>query len=364
MAETDTPDASVRSARIRVILLSIIVAILATWFLRQTKPVTMPLAFAFFVTVLVLPLNCWLEDHLPSRLRPLAVGGTMLGLVVVLMMAAGVVWFAAAQVAGQSSDLASQLESRWNGLREWSNSRGLPVSADDPGALLESRAEDIVRLAAESFYSVAAMLLLVFFYTLLMLLEAPRWYAKSQSALGHDDSQAVQDVVQAIARKVRQFLVLRTLLGFITAILQAVWLWIIGVPLAIVWGLIFFVFNYVPTLGSVAASIPPTFMALVMMGWEHAIVAFVGIAVIEQFMGNFVDPKMQGHRLTISPLVVLLSVVFWGWVWGVPGALLAVPMTATLIIICAHVPSLEPIALLLSRTSSHKRLERAMSGDG
>lgn len=81
-------------------------------------------------------------------------------------------------------------------------------------------------------------------------------------------------------------------------------------------------------------------------------------------MGNFVDPRWVGRRLSLSPLVVLAAVVFWGWVWGVAGALLAVPMTAAVVVACAHVPSLAPLALLLSRTSSIEQMTRRTHSDG
>ena len=91
----------------------------------------------------------------------------------------------------------------------------------------------------------------------------------------------------------------------------------------------------------------PESITFVQLGFGWALVVAAGLAAIDQVIGNYLDPRLLGRTLDVSSLVVLLSVIFWGWIWGIIGALLAVPMTVTIMLICAHVPSLEPIAVLL-----------------
>src|SRR5690606_4682895 len=134
----------------------------------------------------------------------------------------------------------------------------------------------------------------------------------------------------------------------LTAVMIAGWLLLVGMDLVFLWAILQFVLNYVPTLGSIVAGTFPAVYALVQFGAGKALLVIGGIVLIEQVMGNYVDPRLQGRTLDISPLVVLVSIVFWGWVWGVAGALLAVPLTATIMIVCAHIPALEPVALVLS----------------
>jgi AI-2 transport protein TqsA len=85
----------------------------------------------------------------------------------------------------------------------------------------------------------------------------------------------------------------------------------------------------------------------VQLGFGWAVVVVAGLTAIDQVIGNYLDPRLMGRTLNVSSLVVLLSVIFWGWIWGVAGALLAVPLTVTIILICAQVPALQPIAVLL-----------------
>ena len=136
-----------------------------------------------------------------------------------------------------------------------------------------------------------------------------------------------------------------------------VWLLVLGVDFAFLWGVLTLLLNYVPNVGPLVAGVLPAPLALIQHGWLWALLVVAGLAVTEQVIGNYVDPKLQGKSLDISPLVVLLSVIFWGRVWGVAGAVLAVPLTATVVIACAHIPALRPVALLLSRSADERTLE-------
>jgi predicted PurR-regulated permease PerM len=118
----------------------------------------------------------------------------------------------------------------------------------------------------------------------------------------------------------------------------------------LVWGLVAFVLNYIPTLGSIVAVIPPTLLALIFQGIGRGVATLVGLAVIQVILGNFVDPRLQGHTLKLSPFVALLSIVFWGWVWGIPGALLGIPMTMSLVVFSQEFKSTRAIALLFGDT--------------
>jgi AI-2 transport protein TqsA len=160
-----------------------------------------------------------------------------------------------------------------------------------------------------------------------------------------------------IAGKVRRFLLIRTVLGLISAVIAFVWLTVLGVDFAFVWALLTVLLNYVPNVGSIVAALLPALFALMQHGWLWALAVIAGLAVTEQVIGNYIDPKLQGRNLNVSPLVVLLSVIFWGWVWGVAGAVLAVPLTVTIVVVCAHVPALRPVTLLLSRSADERTLE-------
>jgi predicted PurR-regulated permease PerM len=114
-----------------------------------------------------------------------------------------------------------------------------------------------------------------------------------------------------------------------------------------VWGLLAFVLNFIPTLGSLIAAIVPALVATLFQGPAIGAATLAGLAVIQTILGNFVDPKLQGTYLKLSPFVALLSIVFWGWVWGIPGAFIGVPMTAAVMLFANEFKSSRPIAIML-----------------
>jgi predicted PurR-regulated permease PerM len=115
-----------------------------------------------------------------------------------------------------------------------------------------------------------------------------------------------------------------------------------------VWGFITFLLEYVPSVGSVLSVIPPTLMAVADGGPARGATTFFAIGALQLVLGNVVDPKLEGRFMAVSPFVVLLSIVVWGWLWGPVGALLAVPMTVAAVIACRHTPGARGVATLLT----------------
>ena len=124
-----------------------------------------------------------------------------------------------------------------------------------------------------------------------------------------------------------------------------------------------FLLNFIPTLGSFIVFALAAAFALMQLKLQTALIAAGGLLLIEQVMGNVVEPRWQGRRLSISPLVVLVALLVWGWIWGVVGTLVAVPITVLMIIAFAHIPALRPIALMLSDAESMEGLGEATRPD-
>lgn len=330
-------------------LLAVIAVILTAWALKGSAVVTMPLAFAFFVAVLVHPIERSLAAHLPRRLEWLGVTCAMLTVVGALAFAIALISVALEPVVERAPQYADELQRHWDSLRSWARSHGLPLpgNLNVQDALGSNGIQSLVSGLA-SAWEVLAFLLLVFFFTLLMLIEASAWRRKAETALRERQRAAVLETVPVVAQKVRRFLLVRTGLGVVSGLIATAWLWLMGVDFAPFWGVLFFLLNYLPNIGSIIAGIPPTLLAFVQFGFGWALVIAAGLVAMEQVIGNYLDPRLQGRTLNISSLVVLLSVVFWGWIWGVAGALIAVPLTVTIIVVCANASMLRPVAVLLS----------------
>ena len=343
--------------RTLTVLLAVVAVVLVVRFLKDTHSVTMPLAAAAFVAMLVHPVQGWVAARLPAKHRWAGTAVAMLVVLAVLALFAGAIGLAVAMAADRAPQYAVRVQQAWQDFAGWASARGLPVRQMGGGGGGLDQAVQWLTRGVRSTTNSLALLVLVLFFVLLMLSELPRWGEKVRAGLAAGRAGAVLDTAAVTARRMRSYLLVRTAVGAITAAAEGLWLWLAGVDLALVWALLFFFLNYVPTVGSVVAAVPPALVALVTLGPGRAALAVGGIVVIEQVMGNFVDPKLVGRRLSLSPLVVMVAVVFWGWVWGVAGALLAVPMTATLVIAMAHSDRLRPIALLLSRSADERELQ-------
>lgn len=155
--------------------------------------------------------------------------------------------------------------------------------------------------------------------------------------------------VDEIAVKVRQYLGVTALTSVITGAALALWAFTVGLELALVWGLLNFLLNFVPIIGNIIGIVPPTLYAVIQFQ-DHAmpLVVFVGFAVLQIAIGNVVYPMLQGRSLALSPLAIVVALTFWGWVLGIAGALMAIPLTAAIVIICQHFPGIEWVARLLS----------------
>ena len=329
-------------------LLAVIAVILAAAALRASAMVAMPLAFAFFVAVLVHPVEEFLAARLPGGLQWLGIVASMLLVVSVLALAVVLVSITLMPVIAGLPSYLEQLQGQLSDLSAWAERRGvdLPRDFDLAGTLISNGARSLLWGLA-SAGEVLAFLALVFFFTLLMLLEASAWRRKTEAALRRRHTRAVLETTAAVVHKVRRFMLNRTLVSMIAALTEGGWLWLMGVDFAPFWAVLIFFLNYLPSVGSIIAVTLASLLAFVQFGVGWGLLIAAGLIAIDQVLGNFLDPRLQGRTLDVSSLVVLLSVIFWGWIWGVVGALLAVPLTVTLILICARVPTLEPVAVLL-----------------
>ncbi|MCY4159236.1 MAG: AI-2E family transporter, partial [Bacteroidetes bacterium] len=158
----------------------------------------------------------------------------------------------------------------------------------------------------------------------------------------------ITSVTDNISQQVRQYLVAKTLVSLGTGLLIFFVLWILRVDYPVFWGFLAFLLNYIPNIGSFIAVLLPFGFALLQFDTlTIPIIAALLMWLIQMIMGNVVDPRLMAFSLNLSPLLVIVSLIFWGWLWGVAGMILAVPLTATLKIFFENIDSLRPIAVLM-----------------
>ena len=151
---------------------------------------------------------------------------------------------------------------------------------------------------------------------------------------------------------INRYMGIKTLTSVATGVIVALWLLILGVDYAMLWGLLAFLLNFIPSIGSILASIPAILLALIQLGTGSALLTGLGYLVVNIGIGTILEPRVMGHGLGLSALVVFLSIVFWGWVLGPVGMLLSVPLTMTLKIALNSKEDTRWIAVLLGSGAS------------
>lgn len=329
---------------IRNRLLAVIAGLLAVAGLKWSYPVTMPVAVAVFVIAAAWPIKPWLDRALPSGL---SYAGTLLVLLLLLAGFFAAVYFSLAEVVQTLAQRQDQFRQVYDDYSAWASRRGLHVIGAEGGY---DRLLGLARAVLSQAYAVLAYLGLVAILVLLGLPEVPAFARKIRGGMGAADGREVFDAVEEIAAKVRGYIGVTALTSLLTGIASGAWAFAVGLDLALIWGVLNFLLNFVPVIGNLIGILPPTLYALVQFGdWNTVAVVFAGYAAIQVTISNFVYPWLQGRGLALSPMAIVVALTFWSWVWGVAGALLAVPLTAAFAIVCGHFRGTEWIGRLLSK---------------
>lgn len=389
---------------LRTILLVIIALVLAGWALQAMASVAVPLVASVLIALAVMPVRDWVQRRMSPRFGWLGVVAAMTLLLLVIGLFFGALWLAAqqviAQVPGGTQQITQVIEQAMPqdgaGAQEGAGAPpsggdagtslplGLPSGVAEPGTSgqapqagegtegasasgLASRFGDslvsvltrVAKTLLGSAVGIVSALVVIFFLTLLILIESRDWGRKISTITHWRTEWRLTESAEVIAQKVRAYLLIRGVLGLATAALYGLWLWFFGAGLIFVWALLTFLLNFIPTVGSIIAGLLPVIYVVATQDLGTAVAVGAGLLVIEQVMGNFVDPKVSGNRISVSPLVVLVGLLFWSWIWGIPGALLAAPVTVALVVLGAHVPILRPWALLLSDRTDMEGLTEA-----
>ncbi len=338
-------------SRLARVALTIIAVIMTAGALKVSVAVSLPLAFSIFLIALFWPLHRRLERWMPAGLAAVL---TMLAFLGFIASIIGGLVVSGDIVSDSSSGYREALGGTVRDARSWVESHGLPWPSAQNGKI---DIESLVVSTSKQVFSVVGGVVLVAAFLVLGLLEVYDFKQRvRQQVPGPPQlSNRWLGVAHDVARDFQRYVVVRTVIGVITGIAAGVICWLVGLDFAFIWGLVNFLLNYIPTIGSIVGVIPPTLFALVQFGPSlEALLVLVGVGGVQLVMGNYIDPLLQGKYLRLSPFVVLLSVVFWGWVWGIAGAFLSVPATIAIALICKQFDRSRWVAVMLTELEDTK----------
>jgi AI-2 transport protein TqsA len=336
--KTNAPGAG----RVLLLLASLVLMVAG---LRAAQNFFLPVLLAFFVATVSFPITRALTTRKVPR--SLAV---LLTVLVDFAFIAGVVLLGVL--------LVQDLQEKWNAryaaqlyqqVRDWSQ-----ILAGKLAQLGVVDAQDKIRIAVENnlaslqqirferiwdlgtgvlgqvfgFFGAAVIFIIL---TVFMLFEAEA-FGRRLEAISQAQGPNIARMLSA-TRDIQRYLAIKTVVSLATGFLAGLLCWAAGLDFYILWGIVAFALNFIPVIGSIVAGVPPTILALLVAGVPNALLVAGGYLLINNFLGNFLEPILVGRRFGISTLVVVIAVMFWGWVWGPLGMLLAVPLTMVIKVI-------------------------------
>jgi len=335
--------------RITTVFLGLIVVFIAGVVLRLAKPVLLPFFLAIFLSFILYPILDFL-----NRLKiPKAISIFLILIITFLVIyLLGVLFYSsgktfASEFPKYGQKISSILESLEQRLK-------LAPFKWDPlawvGQLDINKISSFLFSSLGTFFSFISNLFLILVFLIFILLGRGNTKLKILSSFSKRRAAKIIEVVQNIDSQVQKYLAIKTVVSLVTGGLVTFVLLLFGLDFAVVFGFLTFLLNYIPTVGSIIATAFPVIIAIFQFEslWPALWILLI-LTVIQQALGGFVEPKLMGEGLGLSPLVVLFSLFFWGWLWGILGMILAVPIAAMVKIICSNIPTLKFVGELMSK---------------
>ncbi len=298
--------------------------------MKYAAPLLVPFLLSAFIAVISFPLMSLLQQKgLPKGLA------LTLVMLLVVFIGVGLTFLVGSSISDFSRTLPEyqqRISAEWGELIRWANDHGISVADSikevaDPAAAL-----GLVSSILKGFGSVLTNSFLIILTVVFILMEAAG-YTQKFISLNDTASEPSQSGEQVFSRvfvdKLRNYMSMKTIISMATGVLIAVAMWLIGLDYPVLWGVLAFMLNFVPNIGSIIAAVPAVMLALVQLGFASALLVAAVFVVVNVMIGSIIEPKYMGKGLGLSTLVVFVSLVFWGWVLGPVGMLLSVPLTIT-----------------------------------
>ncbi|MDR0525545.1 MAG: AI-2E family transporter [Spirochaetaceae bacterium] len=346
------------------LLIAFIACVLVGAVLKLTASMILPFTIAIFLAFVMNPMVSFLEKKGISRIFSIIL---VVCIIIVGLYVTGMVLY----VSGRS--IIRQYPKYENRLTEiylWASSF-MDLSYNENMTFFENlwsqlgvrnRIMSFTFSFSNSFISFLKNAFMVVLFLVFLLIEAAYLTEKIELAFERKWSGQIQKIGADLVRQVSRYLSAKFFISFATGVLVTGGLYIVGLEFAVVWGIIQFILNFIPNIGSIAAGGGAVLFAVLQFWPQPGPIIAVGAVMlaVNMVIGNILEPKIMGDNLGISPIMILISLMLWGWIWGFVGMILAVPMTVIVKILCENIPFLEPLSILLGskKATLSKRLEQ------
>ncbi|MEP3349768.1 MAG: AI-2E family transporter [Marinomonas sp.] len=321
--------------------------------LKEASQIVVPFMLSVFIAIICAPaMSSLRRRNVPTWLSILLV------VVLILVGISSIAVLVGASLDNFSSQLPNyktRFAEEMSNLIQVINGFGLHISYDqvkgyiDPSSLMQ-----MVANALRGLGGVLTNLVLVVMIVIFILFEAVEFPKKL--SLAFNDNPKSMDNLESFVKSVNRYLVIKTLLSMLTGVLITFCMWVLGVDFPILWGVCAFLLNFVPNIGSIIAAVPAILLAFVQLGSLSAGLVAGAFVLVNLIVGNVIEPRYMGRGLGLSTLVVFLSLLLWGWVFGPVGMLLSIPLTIIMKLAFEANPKMHWLAVLLdSKVEDEKR---------
>ena len=337
-------------------ILYIIAVILVLTVLKLAESVMLPLVISFFIFLLFNPmLNRMEKMKIPRFL------GVLIVMVLLLIGFSVAAWFFFFSVDRLIQRLPMYIR-RFSVIDVWlseklnldSGTSFLSILNFDWGGIILSSLSSVSGRAI----SVVSRAALIYIFVLFLLLERQSLIPKLKVAIPNGKGMKIAVMFERVNRQISRYLLLKAVISLGTGILFYLSCLATGLDFALIWGVLAFIFNFIPSIGSIIITLMTMLMALLQFfpNWANILYVAILMISIQMVLGNILDPRIQGIQLNLSPFIILTSLTLWGFIWGVAGMFLAVPIMSILQIVFANVKSLKPLAVLVGSGKSYRKV--------
>jgi predicted PurR-regulated permease PerM len=316
--------------------------------LQAAQSILVPFIMAVFLAVITAyPTDFLKKKGVPNTLALLIV---VIGMIIILAAIAALVGTSINEFTERVPVYEQNLNDKLSSI---TGRIGTNISGDIQKLINDVSPGAAMGFAAKLFNGLSGALgnaILIIFTMIFILIEASSFPIKLKAMLGN--SAETLTSFSKFTESIRRYLGIKTLSCLAEGILVGLWVAIFGLDYPILWGMLAFLLNFIPNIGSILAAIPAVLLAFVQLSLGHTILVAVGYIALNLILGNVLEPRIMGKGLGLSTLVVFLSLIFWGWIFGAVGVLLAVPLTMTLKIAFESNPGTQRIAILLGSVDS------------
>jgi len=329
-----------------ILIISIVIVIVLIYGKSLLIPFVFALLLWFMVREIKSQLNkfAFVKKHVPSWVKTMLSAGTIiifLGLVSSL-------------ISANIKDLAESYPKYEKNIDYLINEVNTTLNIDVMQmARVQAGDFDFGNILASIFNSITDVLssaFMILIYAIFMFLEETHFQAKLKKVFSKESRfQTVSEILLKVEVSISKYITLKTLVSLITGVASYVVLLIIGIDSPFFWAFLISLLNFIPTIGSLIATVFPALFCLLQFGeFTPGLMVLIFVGIIQLAVGNFLEPKLMGNSMNLSALVTIVALTFWGAIWGITGMILSIPITVIMVIVFSQVPSLRPVAIMLS----------------